>query len=394
MKTTIPTLILPHFLKPSLLKGHPWVYRDHVPPKFRAPNGTWVQIKAGNWTGYALWDTTSPIALRVFSQRRQPDAKSIAQRVQAAWELRAVIREQQDTTAYRCLFGEADGLPGITVDLYGTYAVLITYASSLDTIVPWVVQALRKCVPLEGIVQRMPHNQKQKVGKIRSLWGQMPPRQLIIEEHGLRFRTNLYEGQKTGLFLDHRENRYLLEHLARGRRVLNLFSYSGAFSLYTTRGGAIQTVSVDSSPGAAIDARENFLLNGFEPNQHEFMVEDVFKYLEHCRIKKLRFDLVICDPPSFARSKQQLSQAIKAYTRLNAMAMRITEPGGLYATASCTSQVSPDTFKTLLADAARQAGRRYQLIHDIGHAPDHPVLVQHTEGRYLKFVVGRVESIW
>lgn len=354
-----------------------------------------MQIKAGNWTGYALWDTASPIALRIFSQRRLPDAKSIAQRVQAAWKLRAIIRDQQETTAYRCLFGEADGLPGITVDLYQTYAVLITYASSLDTIIPWVIKALRESIPsLEGIVQRVPHNQKQKMEKIRSLWGKMPARQLIIEEHGLRFRTNLYEGQKTGLFLDHRENRYFLERLARGRRVLNLFSYSGAFSLYATRGGAVQTVSVDSSSGAAIDAQENFLLNGFEATQHEFIVEDVFKYLEHCRIKKLRFDLVICDPPSFAKNKEQLRQAIKAYTRLNAMAMRVTEPNGLYATASCTSQVSPDAFRTLLADAARQAGRRYQIIHDIGHAPDHPILAQHVEGRYLKFVVGRVASIW
>jgi len=394
MKTTLPTLILPHFLKPSLLKGHPWVYRDHVPKRFHAPNGTWVQIKAGNWTGYALWDSTSPIALRIFSQRRPPDAKSIAQRVQSAWELRAIIREQQETTAYRCLFGEADGLPGLTVDLYGSYAVLVTYASSLDTIVPWVVHALREVVPLEGIVLRVRHHREHKMEKIHSLWGRMPPRQLIIQEHGLRFRTNLYEGQKTGLFLDHRENRYLLEHLARGRGVLNLFSYSGAFSLYTRRGGAIQIVSVDSSPGAAIDARENFLLNGFDPNEHEFIVEDVFKYLERCRVEKRRFDLVICDPPSFARNKQQLSQAIKAYTRLNAMAMRVTKPGALYATASCTSQVSPDAFRTLLADAARQAGCRYQLIHDAGHPPDHPVLAQHTEGRYLKFFVGRVESIW
>ena len=394
MNPKLPIIILPHFLKPSLVAGHPWVYRDHVPKNFSAPNGTWVKIKAGNWSAYALWDTASPIALRVFSQRRRPDAKWVATRVQAAWALRAIIREQQQTTAYRWLFGEADGLPGITVDLYGSYAVLLTYAASLNRIVPWVVQALHHTASLDGIVQRVSGTDKKKTGKINCLWGRMPPRDLIIEEHGLRVRANLYEGQKTGLFIDHRENRRYLEPFTRGRRVLNLFSYSAAFSLYAARGGAIQSVSVDISPGAAIDARENFLLNGFDLDAHEFVVADVFDYLETLRVQKRRFDLVICDPPSFARNKQQLPQALKAYTRLNAMAMRVTEPGGLYAAASCTSQVSPDTFRTLLADAARQAGRRFQLIHDAAHPPDHPVLAQHMEGRYLKFMVGRVESIW
>ncbi|MGB0385930.1 MAG: class I SAM-dependent rRNA methyltransferase [Ardenticatenaceae bacterium] len=393
MNAKLPTLTLPHFLKPSLAAGHPWVYRDHVPKKFRAPDGTWVKIKAGNWSAYALWDASSPIALRVFSQRRPPDAKWVMDRVQAAWELRALIREQQDTTAYRWLFGEADGLPGLTVDLYGSYAVLITYATALKAIVPWVVEALPRVAPLKGIVQRIAVSDKSS-HKIKPLWGRIPPRNLIVQEHGLRLRANLHQGQKTGLFLDHRENRRYVERLTSAKEVLNLFSYSGAFSLYAARGGAIQTVNVDISPGAASDARENFILNGFDPDAHEFVVADVFDYLEKLRLQKRRFDLVICDPPSFARNKQQRPQALKAYARLNAMAMRVTEPGGLYATASCTSQVSPDAFRTLLADAARQAGRRFQLIHDAAHPPDHPILAQHKEGRYLKFVVGRAHSIW
>jgi 23S rRNA (cytosine1962-C5)-methyltransferase len=322
-----------------------------------------------------------------------PDEEWVAARVRAAWALRAPLREQQETSAYRWLFGEGDYLPGITVDLYESYAVIVTYADSLETVVPWVLAALRDTTTLRGIVRRLNRAPDDGEGKIELLWGRMPPRDLVVVEHGLRFRADLYEGQKTGLFLDQRENRGFLERLSEGRRVLNLFAYSGAFSLYATRGGARATTSVDSAPGAAADARENFALNGFEPDLHEFVVADVFGYLEELRVQKRRFDLVVCDPPSFARSKDQLPQAIKSYTRVNAMAIRVTEAGGLYAASSCTSYVSPEAFRALLADAARQAGRRLQIVHDAGHPLDHPVMAHHAEGRYLKFVLGRVEAI-
>lgn len=388
---TPPTLTLPHTLKPSLAAGHPWVYRNHVPPTFRAPNGTWVRVQAGNWSSYALWDTESAIALRVVAARRVPDAAWVAEQIATAWEGRGLIRTQQRTSAYRWFFGEGDGLPGLVVDLYDGYAVLATYASSLEGLIPWIVEALRDVAPLQGIVRRRVGGARdEEMSKIELLWGRLPPRDLIIEEHGLRFHANLYEGQKTGLFLDHRENRYYLEPLAAGQRVLNLFSYSGAFSLYAARGGAVQVTSVDIAPGAAADARANFALNGFDPDAHEFLVADVFAYLERLRVGKQRFDLVICDPPSFAHNKEQLPQALKAYARLNAMGMRATEAGGLYAAASCSSQVSPDAFRATLADAARQAGRRFQILHDVGHPPDHPVMAPHPEGRYLKFMLGRV----
>ncbi len=394
MPPSLPVLTLPSVLKGSLAAGHPWVYRDHVPPSFEAPSGTWVQARAGNWSGYALWDAESPIALRVFSRHQPPDAAWVAARVQEAWALREPIRTQQRTTAYRCLFGEGDFLPGITVDVYGAYAVLATYTRSVEAVLGWVVEALRGVAPLQGIVRRrVGYSGTEGGGKLEALWGRLPPRELIVEEHGLRFRANLYEGQKTGLFLDHRENRRFTETLAEGRTVLNLFSYSGAFSLYALRGGAPHTTSVDSAPAAAADARENFALNGFDPDSHDFPVEDVFAFLERGRVTKREWDLVICDPPSFARSKEQLPQAIKAYTRLSAMGMRVTSPGGRYVAASCTSQVSPEQFRQILADAARQAGRRFQMLHEAGQPLDHPVLAQHREGRYLKFVVGQVGGL-
>lgn len=411
-------LELPHFLKPALAAGHPWVYRDHVPRDFRAPSGAWVEVSAGNWRSFALWDTASPIALRVYGPT-QPDPAWVTRQVQAAWDLRAplhspvaspVLESDRPTTAFRWLFGEGDGLPGITVDRYGDYAVLATYADSVDVLVPWVVDALVAIAreagqPLLGILRRnrQPANNAEPVSivetaKTRSIWGELPPADLVVQECGLYFRVNLFEGQKTGLFVDQRENRQYVETLASGRRVLNLFAYSGAFGMYAARGGAVSTINVDSAAAALADAKANYYLNGFDGldsvdngnARHEFVVADVAAYLEKARVAGRKFDLVVCDPPSLSHSKEQLPQALKAYARLNAAAMRATAKGGLLATASCTAQVSPDAFREALADAARQAGRRLQVIHEVGQPVDHPVMVGHREGRYLKFVVGRV----
>lgn len=384
---SVVSLALPDHLKKALSAGHPWVYRDHVPKGFQAPAGTFVKISCGNWSGYALWDPVSPIALRVFSEQRSPDAALVRERVRQAWELRQPLRHGS-TSAYRLLFGEGDGLPGITVDLYGAYAVVLTYAGGLDVLLPWVVEALRAVAPLKGIVRR-PRDLEAGASKLELLWGALPPRELVVEEHGARFHAHLFEGQKSGLFLDHRENRHTVRGLARDKSVLNLFAYTGGFSVTAALGGATRVTSVDIAEPAMRSARDNFALNGFDPEAHEFVASDVFEYLERTNSQARRFDLVVCDPPSFAKTREHLPQALKAYTRVSAMALRVTAPFGLYAAASCTSQVSPEAFKEMLAEAARQAKRRLQIIHEAGQPLDHPVLAQHREGRYLKFVLAR-----
>lgn len=386
MARELPTIELPGFLKRALSNGHPWVYRDHVPRRFSAPSGSWVRVKAGNFSAYALWDERSPIALRVMSAERQPDAAWVAARVEQAWKLRELVRSA-DTTALRWLNGEGDGLPGVTLDLYGGFAVLVTYAEAVEPLVPWVVDALGNTTKLAGIMRR------RKAAELELLSGRKPPRELIVSEHGLRFAVDLYAGQKTGLFLDHRENRRTVGRLAPERRVLNLFSYSGGFSLYAAAGGAAHVVSVDSAPAAMADAARNFELNGLDPDAHEPVVSDAFEFLERAVSQARRFDLVVCDPPSFARDKSQLEAALKAYTRLNTLGLRVTEPGGLYAAASCTAQVSPQAFRETLAESARRARRRFQIVHEAGQAVDHPVMAGHLEGRYLKFVVGRALPI-
>ncbi|HEX3777289.1 MAG TPA: class I SAM-dependent rRNA methyltransferase [Polyangiaceae bacterium] len=386
-----PTLELPGELKRGLQAGHPWVYRDHVPPGFRAVSGTWVQVRAGNYSAFALWDESSRIALRLFSERQVPDADWVRERVAQALALRKSVLGE-DTSAYRLLYGEGDGIPGLTLDVYGAFAVIVTYADSLETVIPWVVSALVELVKPHGVLRRA-RVRDGDAPRLETLHGRTPPRDLIISEHGLSMQVDLFSGQKTGLFLDHRENRRFLAGLCAGKRVLNLFSYTGAFSLYAARAGATKVTSVDLSQPAAHAARANFELNGLDPDEHEFLAEDVFEFLEHARRKNQSFELVICDPPSFANSREQLKNALRAYVRVNSAGLRVLEPGGIYAAASCTAQVSPDAFRGILAESAVNAKRRLQIFHDAAHAPDHPIFAGHPEGRYLKFVAARALTI-
>jgi 23S rRNA (cytosine1962-C5)-methyltransferase len=384
-------------LRSKLSEGHPWVYRNQVVGAFPPSECLWVRVRCGDWRGVGLWDAEGPIAIRMFTRSGIPDRRWVRERVRLAWELRAPVREQE-TTAWRWLFGESDGLPGITIDLYGTYAVIQTYAASLDALIPWLVDALRAETELQGILLRRrgainPEEERDMAGKIERLWGNWPPSDLVVREHGLTFKANLFAGQKTGLFLDHRENRLTLQQFCAGRRVLNCFAYTGAFSVYAARGGATHVTSCDIAADAIADARDNFALNGFDPDQHTFIAADVFDLLEQYARDGHLFDVIVLDPPSFARARKHVDVAVRAYTRLNRLAMQCLHEGGLLVSASCTSQVSPDMFRAMLAAAAARAGKRLTLIHDAGQPVDHPVAAHFMEGRYLKFVIGRAGSI-
>ena len=392
------TITLPSNLKPALAAGHPWVYRSHVAPMPVLTDGSWVRLRCGDWSAFGIWDNEGPIALRIFSEQ-QPDQEWFVERVRSAWALRRPLFET--CTAYRWLFGEGDGLPGLTVDRYGDYAVVMAYSRGVATLVPMLVQALRECDPsLQGILGRgRPLDDEQDFvvqtsQRTTLLWGQPVPTELVIIEDGLRFAVDLQLGQKTGLFLDQRENRRFIEQISDGCRVLNMFAYTGGFSLYALRGGAREVVSVDIGKGLAQAAEHNIRLSGLNSARHSFLTEDAFAVLERFAETGRQFDLVILDPPSFVRRKQSRHAALRSYTRLNALGMRCVVPGGLLASASCTSQVGPEVFREMLGAAAVVAGRRMQIIHEAGQPRDHPVPAQFLEGRYLKFVVGRVHEKW
>jgi 23S rRNA (cytosine1962-C5)-methyltransferase len=402
---SVPEIQVDPALKARLAHGHPWIYRNHVREVARLRSGQWVRVRCGGFSAYGLWDAGSAIAVRVFSRLAPPDAAWVGERVWDAWEGRATIRDgAAPTTAYRWIYGEGDGLPGIVVDRYGDYAVIQTYAESLQALVPLVAPALRACDPdLRGVAlrERPPEDDPAAAEdravaedptppRLRTLWGEAPPADLVVQEHGLYFHADLYRGQKTGLFLDHRENRRALEGLAGGRSVLNCFAYTGAFSLYALRGGAAEVISADIGKGLAEAANANLALNRLDRSRHTFVTEDCFALLDAYAKGSRRFQMLILDPPSFARQKSNLHAAVRAYTRINSLAMRCLEPGGLLVSASCTSQVGPEQFRGILAEAAAQSQVRLQIIHEAGQPADHPVPAGFPEGRYLKFVVARV----
>ncbi|HHO57608.1 MAG TPA: class I SAM-dependent rRNA methyltransferase [Oceanithermus profundus] len=373
-----PTLTLDPSLEPALASGHPWIYRNHLPPH-RLEDGDWVRLVAGRAEAVGVYDAQGQVAVRIYARAGVPDAAWFAARAGEALALRRK-RIPPETDAYRLLAGEGDFLPGLVADRYGRYLVVKTYSAGVRrAVLPAVVKALGRAERPRGIVLRA-------AGGLEPLYGEPPPPKLTVREYGLRFLADLYHGQKTGLFLDQRENRRTVRELAAGARVLNLFAYNGGFSVYALAGGAAFARSVDSSEGALADAEENARLNGFR-ERHEGVRADVFEFLN---AHEERYDLVVLDPPSLARNRGQLRAALRAYTRLGAGALRRVRPGGWLAAASCTAQVSPEAFREVLAEAARRAGVRTQIVHEAGHAPDHPLRPEFPEGRYLKFVVLRV----
>ncbi|NOK63092.1 MAG: class I SAM-dependent rRNA methyltransferase [Chloroflexi bacterium AL-W] len=389
----LPDILLPNHLRERLAGGHPWVYRNHIPKDVRLPAGSWVRLRCASWRGFGLWEAHGPIAIRIFSERYLPDTRWLEARLAVAWELRAPLRAA-GCTAYRWLFGESDGIPGITIDLYGDFAVIQTYMESASTLQDWLVKSMQAIAPLQGIVLRTRHtddiSDHTDEGKIQRLWGDLPHQDYTVIEHGILFHVDIWKGQKTGLFLDHRENRHYVETVSQGKTVLNCFAYTGAFSLYALRGGAQHVTSVDSGKGLAEAAERNIQLNQLDQHQHDFITSDCFELLNQYVKQERTFDVIILDPPSFAKSKQSRHAAMRAYAKLNALAMRCISPGGLLVTASCTSQVSPAVFREILASASANADRRLQIIHEAGQPLDHPILAAFPEGRYLKFVVGRV----
>ncbi len=379
---TLATLNLGPALEPALVSGHPWIYRNHL-PRHRLNSGDWVRLEAGRAVSHGLYDAEGAIAVRLFARDAVPDTDLVRRRVREALELRAPLTERSDTDAYRLLHGEGDFLPAIVADRYGRFAAVKAYADSVTRLLPTVARELGSALGLKGVARR-------GADGLEPLWGELPPPEVSVTENGLRFHADLRRGQKTGLFLDQRDNRALIRELAGGRRVLNLFSYTGGFSVYALAGGAERVVSVDVADAAVREADRAVADNGLDAARHRGVAADVFDFLPQLGRRDERYDLVILDPPSLAHSAEQRRRAQRAYLKLNRAAFGAVAPGGLLATASCTAQVSPEAFQRLVAEAARAAGVRAQLIAERGQPRDHPVPSSFPEGRYLKFLVYRV----
>ncbi len=367
----------------SIRRGHPWVYRDALVDSPALEDGALVEVrgKDGRFLAVGFWDRRSPIAVRVLGTEAGLDAGAVVrERLAAAAALRIARLDRERTTAFRWVHGEADRLPGIHVDVYGDVATVRFDGDGARAFYGDVTALLRERTAFA--IHRVLDRERRSDAELT----------LEVRENGVLFAVDLGRGQKGGLFLDQRENRAEVGRRARGLRVLNLFGYTGGFSLYAALGGAARTDTVDVAKPAISAARRNFVLNGLstDPAVAGFHALDAFEFLERAAKRGEKYDLVISDPPSFAKNRAGLSVALGAYRRLHALAAAVVAPGGSLVAASCSSQVDRKTFVASVEAGAHAAGRRFELEALRGAGFDHPVLPAFPEGEYLKLAIGRV----
>jgi 23S rRNA (cytosine1962-C5)-methyltransferase len=367
--------------------GHPWIYRTDVYAEPRdAPGIVCVTERRGRHLGQALYSPKSEIRLRLLTRGREPiDAAWWRERIAAAARARAEIT----ATAYRVVHGEGDGLPSLIVDRYGPYVVAQLLSAGLEHARADVLDGIAAALGPEGILLRNDTAVRRHEGlplEIVAARGSVPDVVAVEEGGGVRYLAAPQTGQKTGAFLDQRENRILVGAHTGAGRALDVFTYHGSFALHMAR-RAGEVVAVDSSPDALARGRENAALNAF--TNITWREANAFDLLRDLERREETFDTVVLDPPAFAKSKESVVRAVAGYKEINLRAMRLVAPGGVLFTCSCSYHVGRAVFLDMVADAARDAGRRLQLLAVTGAGRDHPELVNVPETGYLKGVLLR-----
>lgn len=383
----------------SLFAGHPWVYSGAIaqaPPDIEA--GAVVDICTGRdrFIGRGHYNPRSLIRARVLSRDADVplDAAFFAGRIARAVDLRRSPLLNH-TDARRLVHGENDGLPGLVVDDYAGFLVVQFHTSGMERQRETVLDALEEVVRPRGIFERSDVGTRRAEGlddrPSGPLRGEKPPELIEISEGETRLFVDVYRGQKTGFFLDQRENRLLLGQLAAGSRLLNCFAYSGGFTAHALRGGAASTLDVDIAPAAVDAARANWRANAGPDVRHRYLVADLFPWLDHLAEKGPRFDAVVVDPPSLLRKRSDIKKAMGVYTKLNRNALKLVEDGGLLVSASCSSRINQEDFFQVIRRAADGADVELKILAYNLHPPDHPVDPAFPEGRYLKCIFARVQ---
>lgn len=371
-------------LERALRSGHPWVFRDALEAFACAP-GTRVRVldKQGRFIAAGLADA-GPIAVRVFSRRDEDIDEALFQRrIARAFAMRArVVPEQTD--AYRLLHGEGDALPGFVCDRYGSCAVLKLDGEAAPAHASTFARCLTAALADIGVNSLIVRTSRKQADNCELVWGAAPAREQIVHEHAMRLWTNVYEGQKTGLFLDHRETRLRVRALARGLSVLNLYGYTGGFSVAAGLGGAARVTTVDLAKPALALAERSFVDNGLSASLHTCVASDALGFLAQAAKRGERYQLVIADPPNFAPRKTAVENATKAYEALHAAALSVLERDGLYLAASCSSHIDRAAFEETLRRGAAHQRRILQVLEQGGAPADHPRLLAFPEGDYLK----------
>lgn len=368
---------------------HHWIYSGAIATMPQDVEGGCLPVfsSEGEPLGWGYFNKKNTITGRMVSFDQTPPEEAIVRQLKAAYSLRLQLFEGKETTAYRLVNGEGDLLPGLIIDRYND--VLVVQISTLGMVhmKPLIVEWLVKNLSPASIYEKslLPSRREEGLNDEQgALFGTVPAGAVEVSENGLRFLVSVLHGQKTGFFLDHREMRQWVREVSKGKRVLNCFSYTGGFSIYAAAGGAIGVDSVDISAPAVQLAEKNMALNGFSSTNHRFIAADVFDFL---RNEPLNYDLVILDPPAFAKRQKDQVSACRGYKDINRIALQKMPAGSILLTSSCSYHVDAALFQTVLFQAAVEAGRNVRIIGRHSLAPDHPVNLCHPEGDYLKSLI-------
>jgi len=397
------SLMLKSGKEKSLLRRHPWLFAGSVERlEGRAKPGDTVDIVSaeGRWLARGSYSPVSQIRARVwtFDETEPVDHAFFKRQVAASAARRLALPELAGQPGLRLIHAESDGLPGVTADRYGDTVVLQLTSAGADKWRAAIADSLHKATGCARIYERSDSGVRAMEGLAATtgwLLGEAPEDGIVIEEYGVRMAVDIVAGHKTGFYLDQRDSRRRLAELsgfARERRVLNCFCYTGGFSLQALAGGAREVVSVDSSGPALATARQNLALNpSLDPARAVWREADVFEELRALKQGGESFDIVVLDPPKFAPSAKHAERAARAYKDINLAALRLIAPGGFLMTYSCSGGIGLDLFQSIVADAARDAGRSARIVLRLQGAADHPVSLAFPEGEYLKGLLVQVD---
>ncbi len=393
-----PTASLKPHREESLLNGHLWIFSGALqqPPHWIEAGGL-VDVKSarGQFVARGYYNPHTDIAIRILTRdvEESIDAEFLQRRIRRATALRQIFDSTQ-TNAYRLIHAEGDRLPGLIVDRYADILVAQIHTAGMERLRPLLVEALMQETGARGLLFRNDIQSRKREGleiEEPSVGAGEVPAQVTIRENGIQFLVDPWRGQKTGFFLDQRDQRQVLRKYAYGNRVLNCFSYTGGFSVYAALTSQETVVtSVDISAPALETARQNFILNRLNPDRHQFLVADVFDYLEEAHRNQEQFDVVVLDPPAFAKTHNARTQALNAYHRLNLLGMQVLRPGGILLTCSCSGVVSMKDLLDVLAQDAGRLRRSVQFLDSYKQSIDHPIHPAMPETAYLKAICCRV----
>lgn len=391
---THPTPTHSLYLKPKedrrLAKGHLWIFNNElqsVPRDIEAGEIVNLFTYDKRLVGHGFYNPRSLISFRLLTRPGEtPDAAFFRKKILEAKALREKLYPPSETNAWRLVYGESDGLPGLVADRFNRGVVLQAFSAGMDRLLPMISDLIDDLLKPDAIVIRNESMLRELEGLPLSrniVKGERSATVQTIYDAGVSYEVDLFEGQKTGFFLDQRENRRFIRKIASGARVLDMFANDGGFALNALYAGARSTVLVDISKETLDRAGKNARMNHFE--NYQLTPEDAFHFLDRMAAQKETFDVVVLDPPSFTKSRKNLPAALKAYKKLNKLGMGLVKPGGFLATASCSHHVSEADFLQAVHQASISAGKQLRLIHRSAHPPDHPILPAMPETAYLKF---------